>query len=356
MDDSSNRGRCLVTGGAGFIGSHFIRKSLRKGLRVMNLDKLTYAGHHENLNDVSGSPHYDFMQVDLTDTEAVRAAIMKFKPDQVVHFAAESHVDRSIDLPLDCVRSNILGTAALLDEITRYWRELDEPTRRRFRFLHVSTDEVYGALSEAGVFSEASPCAPRSPYSASKAASDHLVNAWHTTYGLPVMIGRATNNYGPYQFPEKLIPMVIMKVLRGEPIPIYGNGEHVRDWLHVEDHCDALDRIIEAGRVGESYNIGSGNEMRNIDLVRMICRCMDEIRPQERGMKAEYSIVFVEDRPGHDFRYALDFTKIRTELGWKPAWSFEKGIRNTIEWVVENPDWCDQVLAGTYGLERLGRG
>jgi dTDP-glucose 4,6-dehydratase len=405
--------KILVTGGSGFIGSNLVRLLVEeKGESVINLDKLTYAGNAESLADLDGNPNYTFEQVDLCDAAALAAVFAKHQPDAVMHLAAESHVDRSIDGPGEFIQTNIVGTFNLLQASLAYWRSLPEagcakvetcesgkanepsdlntfipshasnagpsshlPTQKSFRFLHVSTDEVYGSLAaDAPGFSETHAYDPHSPYSASKAASDHLARSWADTYGLPVLVTNCSNNYGPYQFPEKLIPVVILKCLRGEPIPVYGKGDNIRDWLYVKDHAEALYTVVIKGRVGETYNIGGNNERQNIELVRTLCQLMDELAPG--GMTSASSaivesdqssaisnppsksfqdlITFVTDRPGHDMRYAIDPTKIRDELGWEPKEDFESGFRKTVLWYLDNQDWWQHILDGSYQLDRLG--
>jgi dTDP-glucose 4,6-dehydratase len=341
--------RIIVTGGAGFIGSNLVRALLAEGHDVVNFDKLTYAGNLSSLADVAGHPGYRFVRKDICDPAAVREILSSFRPDALLHLAAESHVDRSIDGPMDFVRTNVTGTATLLMEATDYWKQ----SGNNFRFIHVSTDEVYGSLGNEGRFVESSPYAPRSPYSASKAASDHFAKAWHETYGLPVIVTHCSNNYGPYQFPEKLIPVVILKSLAGEPIPVYGDGTNVRDWIHVEDAVSALSAVVRHGRTGETYNIGADAELRNIDLVRMVCAILDE----ELGEgHAENLITFVADRPGHDFRYALDTSKIRGELGWEPRFQPAEGLRRTVRWYLENRGWWQEILGGCHVMNRRGLG
>ena len=354
--------KILLTGGAGFIGSNLVRLLVnQKGAEVINLDKLTYAGNAESLADLAEHPKYAFEQVDLCDAVALSAVFTKHQPDAVMHLAAESHVDRSIDGPDDFIQTNIVGTFNLLQASLDYWKSLpsqvvdDKPSQQTFRFLHVSTDEVYGSLEpDAAGFSETTSYDPHSPYSASKAASDHLARAWNDTYGLPVLVTNCSNNYGPCQFPEKLVPVVILKCLRGEPIPVYGNGENIRDWLYVADHAEALYDVLSKGRVGETYNIGGNNERQNIELVRGICRILDELAPGAHAY--EQLITFVADRPGHDLRYAIDSTKIRDELGWEPREDFNSGFRKTVKWYLENQDWCKRILSGKYLIRRIGRG
>jgi dTDP-glucose 4,6-dehydratase len=348
----------LVTGGAGFIGSNLVRHILGSSEhRVVNLDCLTYAGNLESLADVQGNPRYCFLKVDLCDAAAVRASIIDVDPDAVMHLAAESHVDRSIDGPGQFIQTNVLGTFQLLQATLDHHRGLDARRRRRFRFLHVSTDEVYGSLGlDDSAFTERTPYRPHSPYSASKAASDHLARAWHDTYGLPVLVTNCSNNYGPYQFPEKLIPVVILKCLREEEIPVYGAGQNVRDWLYVEDHCRALLRVLERGIPGSTYNIGGNNELANITLVRTLCEILDELHPRSDGRAYADQIKFVADRPGHDLRYAIDASKIREELGWRPLEQSATGFRKTVEWYLDNRDWWQRILSGDYELFRLGKG
>lgn len=404
--------KILVTGGSGFIGSNLVRLLIEeKGCKVINLDKLTYAGNAESLADLEGNPNYTFEQVDLCDAAALHAVFTKHKPDTVMHLAAESHVDRSIDGPGEFIQTNIVGTFNLLQASLAYWKSLPDaevrsqeaegseqesstlnkqpPTinsarRAAFRFLHVSTDEVYGSLEpDAPGFSETTPYDPHSPYSASKAASDHLARSWADTYGLPVLVTNCSNNYGPYQFPEKLIPVVILKCLRGETIPVYGKGENIRDWLYVTDHAEALYAVVTKGRVGETYNIGGNNERQNIELVRTLCQLMDELvgygrldmedgaaqspvsdtpspvseasASSTKGPKSFQDLItFVTDRPGHDMRYAIDPTKIRDELGWEPQEDFESGFRKTVQWYLNNRSWWENILDGSYQLQRLG--
>ena len=346
--------KVLVTGGSGFIGSNLVRLLVEeKGESVINLDKLTYAGNAESLVDLEGNPNYTFEQVDLCDAAALAEIFSEHKPDAVMHLAAESHVDRSIDGPGEFIQTNIVGTYNLLQAALDYWRNL--PEGNGFRFLHVSTDEVFGSLApDAPGFSETTAYDPHSPYSASKAASDHLARAWNDTYGLPVLVTNCSNNYGPYQFPEKLIPVVILKCLRGEPVPVYGKGENVRDWLYVTDHAEALYTVITKGRIGETYNIGGNNERQNIELVRTLCTLMDKFAPMDNAKSYEDLISFVTDRPGHDMRYAIDSTKIREVLGWEPNEDFESGFRKTVKWYLDNRVWWQHILDGSYKLERLG--
>ena len=348
--------KVIVTGGAGFIGSALIRYLIREtDVEVMNLDKLTYAGNLASLREVESSPRYHFTQADICDAAAVRKLFAEFRPDAIMHLAAESHVDRSIDGPLEFVRTNVLGTATLLDAALAYWRELPDDRKVAFRFQHISTDEVYGSLGATGLFTESTPYDPRSPYSASKASSDHMVRAWHHTFGLPVLLSNCSNNYGPYHFPEKLIPLVILNALDGRKLPIYGKGENIRDWLFVEDHARALWLIDRKGKVGETYNIGGRNERTNLQVVQTICRILDELRPKASGSYAD-QITFVSDRPGHDLRYAIDADKLRNELGWEPRENFDSGLRLTVKWYLENDWWWRPIREGKYSGERLGEG
>ena len=345
--------KVIVTGGAGFIGSAVVRAMVRDGgFQVVNLDKLTYAGNLESVASVAGNPHYSFAHLDICDAEGVKALLQAEQPDAILHLAAESHVDRSIDGPMAFIDTNVVGTGVLLAAALAYWRGLSGARREAFRFHHVSTDEVYGSLGPQGLFREDTPYAPNSPYSASKAGSDHLVRAWHHTYGLPVFITNCSNNYGPFQFPEKLIPLSILRGLEGKPMPVYGRGENVRDWLHVEDHARALIAVLTGGRPGEVYNIGGGAERRNIDVVRGICGLMDQMVPGQRPY-AE-NIAFVTDRPGHDLRYAIDSSKIQRELGWRPRESFESGLAATVRWYLDNRKWWERIHSGVYRTERLG--
>ncbi len=342
--------KLLVTGGAGFIGSAVVRLAVARGHEVVNLDALTYAANLANVASVSGSNLYSFEEADLRDRARLEEVMALHRPDAVMHLAAESHVDRSIDGPGDFISTNVTGTFNLLEAARGQWLRAGRP--EGFRFHHISTDEVFGSLGAAGKFTEASAYDPRSPYSASKAASDHLVRAWHETYGLPVVLTNCSNNYGPFHFPEKLVPVVILNALTGKPIPVYGAGENVRDWLYVEDHADALLTVMERGRAGRSYNIGGENEARNIDLVRMICALMDEMHPQ--GAPHDRLITFVADRPGHDARYAIDPARIRTELGWRPSVTLEEGLRRTVRWYLDNEAWWRPLLARKGVGQRLG--
>ncbi len=339
--------RILVTGGCGFIGSNLVRYLLSKGHEVLNVDKLTYAGSEESLAGVSDHQGYRFSQTDIVDRDSIELLFSEFQPEAVMHLAAESHVDRSIDGPAEFIRTNVEGTFSMLETARKYLNSAPLELKERFRFLHVSTDEVYGSLGpEDPAFSETTPYDPHSPYSASKASSDHLVRAWFDTYGLPVVITNCSNNYGPYQFPEKLIPVVILKALKGESIPVYGKGENIRDWLYVQDHVRALELVVAKGKPGRTYNIGGNNEQRNIDLVREICRLLDELTPREGAGSYSEQIEFVTDRPGHDLRYAIDAERIKNELGWEPRENNESGMRKTVEWYLSNLDWCESVLGG----------
>ncbi len=365
--------KLLVTGGAGFIGSAVIRHIIRNTRdEVVNLDKLTYAGNLESLAEVSDSSRYAFEQVDICNRTEVDRVLKQHQPDAIMHLAAESHVDRSIDGPADFIETNIVGTYTLLEAARHYWQGMDEHRRNNFRFHHISTDEVYGDLAEfpsppAGeglgergnehelpMFTEQTPYAPSSPYSASKASSDHLVRAWHRTYGLPVVVTNCSNNYGPFHFPEKLIPLVILNALEGKPLPVYGKGDQIRDWLYVEDHARALYKVVKEGEPGETYNIGGHNEKQNIEVVHTICDILQELRPQEASYRD--LITNVKDRPGHDMRYAIGASKIQKELGWVPEETFETGIHKTVQWYLDNLDWCQRVQDGSYQRERLGAG
>lgn len=348
--------KILVTGGAGFIGSAVIRHIIQNtNNQVLNIDKLTYAGNLESLKEIDQHSNYEFKQIDICDTEQITAVIDAFQPHAIMHLAAESHVDRSIDGPAAFIQTNIVGTYTLLEAARKYWMGLDAEAQQNFRFHHISTDEVYGDLEgTTDLFTETTSYAPSSPYSASKASSDHLVRAWHRTYGLPVIVTNCSNNYGPYHFPEKLIPLVILNALDAKPLPVYGNGQQIRDWLFVEDHARALYKVVTEGVVGETYNIGGHNEKQNIEVVKTICKILDELKPQANGQTYESLITFVKDRPGHDLRYAIDATKIGNELGWTPTETFETGIRKTVEWYLNNLDWCHRVQDGSYQRERLG--
>ncbi len=342
--------KILITGGAGFIGSSVVRQAIAQGHEVVNLDCLTYAANLDNVASVADQPSYTFLKADIRNRDAIDQAFATHRPDAVMHLAAESHVDRSIDGPGDFIETNINGTYNLLEAARAYWTANDKPAE--FRFHHISTDEVFGSLGENGLFTEDTPYAPNSPYSASKAASDHLVRAWHATYGLPVVLSNCSNNYGPFQFPEKLIPVVILNALRGHQIPIYGKGENIRDWLYVEDHADALLTVLLKGKTGDSYNIGGENEVTNIDLVKMICTILDKKRPHNHP----YSdlITYVTDRPGHDMRYAIDPTHIRNELGWRPSVTLNEGLEKTVQWYLDNENWLDNLRQRQGVGERLG--
>ncbi|MSP87962.1 MAG: dTDP-glucose 4,6-dehydratase [Alphaproteobacteria bacterium] len=345
--------KIIVTGGAGFIGSAVIRLLIGEtDWSVINLDKLTYASSLASLADVANHPRYRLEKADICDAEAVRRILAEHRPDGIMHLAAESHVDRSIDGPDAFIRTNVVGTYTLLDQARHYWAELEGVVKRDFRFHHISTDEVFGSLGPEGAFGETSPYQPNSPYSASKASSDHLLRAWHETYGLPTVLTNCSNNYGPHHFPEKLIPLMIIKGLRGESLPVYGKGDNVRDWLYVEDHARALKLVFEQGRPGDSYNIGGDAERANIDVVRRICTLLDELAPANQPR--EKLIAFVEDRPGHDMRYAMDATKLKRELGWAPRETFESGLRKTVEWYLKRRDWWEPLFT-VYTGQRLGR-
>lgn len=356
---NSKNARFLITGGAGFIGSAVIRHLLTETEhQILNLDKLTYAGNLESLAPVADHPHYHFVQGDIVDRELVTHLFSEFRPEVVMHLAAESHVDRSIDGPAEFIQTNIVGTSILLEVARAYLSNLPAEERDRFRFHHISTDEVYGSLGEGGLFTEDAAYDPSSPYSASKASSDHLVRAWHRTYGLPVLVTNCANNYGPYQFPEKLIPLMILNAIEGKPLPVYGDGGQVRDWLYVEDHSRALYEVVRRGRVGETYNIGGHNELTNLEVVNSICRLLEEVCPERPAGVSSYLdlVSFVTDRPGHDRRYAIDSGKIGSELGWKPEETFESGLRKTVQWYLNNAGWCRNVQDGSYQRQRLGLG
>jgi len=347
--------KILVTGGAGFIGGNFVLKQvLEEGNEVLNFDKLTYAGNLDTLKDVENHPKYQFIQGDICQRSDIEKALSQFHPDVIINFAAESHVDRSIDGPFEFIQTNIVGTAVLLDEANNYYKTIPAENKGKFRFLHVSTDEVYGSLGDNDYFTEETAYDPSSPYSASKASSDHLVRAWNRTFGLPVLITNCSNNYGSYQFPEKLIPLMILNCISEKPLPVYGTGDNVRDWLYVEDHCDAIYSVLTNGGIGSTYNIGGNNEIQNIDIIKTICQKMDELSPRINRAKYEELITYVADRPGHDFRYAIDASKIENELGWLPKESFETGIEKTILWYLDNKEWWESIQNNTYQQERLG--
>ncbi|WP_333614783.1 dTDP-glucose 4,6-dehydratase [Psychrobacter sp.] len=348
--------KILITGGAGFIGSAVIRHIINHTEhQVLNIDKLTYAGNLESLAEIEKNPRYFFESLDICNTAAIESAFNRFQPNLVMHLAAESHVDRSIDGPANFISTNIVGTYSLLEVARKYWHSLNEVDKALFRFHHISTDEVYGDLDNTNaLFTESTPYAPSSPYSASKASSDHLVRAWHRTYSLPIIVTNCSNNYGPYHFPEKLIPLVILNALDGKPLPIYGKGNQIRDWLYVEDHAKALYKVVTQGVIGETYNIGGHNEKQNIEVVTTICRILDELQPRPSGQIYESLITYVKDRPGHDLRYAINATKMQRELNWLPVETFETGIRKTVEWYLENLEWCRRVQDGSYQRERLG--
>jgi dTDP-glucose 4,6-dehydratase len=348
--------KILVTGGAGFIGTSLVRHLLREGCSVVNLDKLTYAGSNPLLGALAEGRRYVLEVADIADRAAVSRILAEHRPDAIMHLAAETHVDRSIDAADAFVHTNLVGTFTLLEAARGYWQALPGAAKSAFRFHHISTDEVFGSLGAEGRFSEDTPYRPNNPYAASKAGADHLVRAWHKTYGLPVVMTNCSNNYGPWQFPEKLVPLAILNAIEGKPLPVYGRGLNRRDWLYVGDHAAALALVLRSGRVGESYNIGGGEERANIDLVRLICRILDEALPQSPHRPHERLVAFVEDRPGHDLRYAMDDSKLRRELGWRPSESLETGLRKTVRWYLDNPAWWEPIRSGVYRGERLGRG
>ena len=346
----------LITGGCGFIGSNFIHYLYDNKIsdKIINIDKMTYAGNEENLSSIQNNSNYHFVKADIRDQKAVSGILQKYTPDVVVHFAAESHVDRSIDGPSEFVQTNIVGTLNLLQECTKWLKSKNEENKKNFKFIHVSTDEVYGSLGSRGKFVETTPYDPSSPYSASKASSDHLARSWHKTYNFPVIITNCSNNYGPYQFPEKLIPLMIINAISGKNLPVYGKGFNVRDWLYVRDHCEAIQAVINKGEIGETYNIGGNNEITNIKIVESICEILDKKIPSKTGNPYAEQIKFVTDRPGHDFRYAIDATKIKEELGWEPKENFNTGINKTISWYLNNRNWWTKIMKKTYQQERLG--
>jgi dTDP-glucose 4,6-dehydratase len=345
----------VITGGAGFIGSAVVRYLIRNtDQRLINVDKLTYAGNRESLRPVAAHPRHEFVHADICDAKTMEQLFAQYRPDAVMHLAAESHVDRSIDSPMAFISTNIVGTYTLLEAALDYWKKLDKNAQAQFRFHHISTDEVFGSLGEGGLFREDSPYQPNSPYSASKAASDHLVRAWHHTYGLPILITNCSNNYGPYQFPEKLIPLMVLNGVEGKPLPIYGKGDNVRDWLYVDDHVRALQIVLAKGRPGETYNIGGYNEKTNMEVVQIICQLLDELLPHSPYVPHCSLITSVADRPGHDQRYAVDASKIAQELGWRPQETFHTGLRKTVQWYLDNQLWCRRAADGRYCRERLG--
>ena len=348
--------KILVTGGSGFIGSNFIHYLINNTdyQRIINLDKLTYAGNNENLINIQQNIRYKFIKGDICDRQCIKKIFQDYSPNKIVHFAAESHVDRSIDGPKDFINTNIVGTSILLEESLSYYNKLKKLSKSSFKFHHISTDEVFGSLGEKGFFVEDSPYDPSSPYSASKASSDHLVRAWHRTFGLPVTISNCSNNYGPYQFPEKLIPLIIINCLSNKSLPVYGKGENIRDWLYVEDHCKAINLILQEGAIGDTYNIGGNNEISNINIVESICTILDKLKPSNSGKSYNQMISFVKDRPGHDFRYAINTTKIKKDLNWEPKETFDSGLIKTIKWYLENENWWKKTQKNIYKQERLG--
>ena len=348
--------KILVTGGSGFIGSNFIHYLINNTdyQRIINLDKLTYAGNNENLINIQQNIRYKFIKGNICDRQCIKKIFQDYSPNKIVHFAAESHVDRSIDGPKDFINTNIVGTSILLEESLSYYNKLKKLSKSSFKFHHISTDEVFGSLGEKGSFVEDSPYDPSSPYSASKASSDHLVRAWHRTFGLPVTISNCSNNYGPYQFPEKLIPLIIINCLSNKSLPVYGKGENIRDWLYVEDHCKAINLILQEGAIGDTYNIGGNNEISNINIVESICTILDKLKPSNSGKSYNQMISFVKDRPGHDFRYAINTTKIKKDLNWEPKETFDSGLIKTIKWYLENENWWKKTQKNIYKQERLG--
>ena len=348
--------KILVTGGSGFIGSNFIHYLINNTdyQRIINLDKLTYAGNNENLINIQQNIRYKFIKGNICDRKCIKKIFQDYSPNKIVHFAAESHVDRSIDGPKDFINTNIVGTSILLEESLSYYNKLKKLSKSSFKFHHISTDEVFGSLGEKGFFVEDSPYDPSSPYSASKASSDHLVRAWHRTFGLPVTISNCSNNYGPYQFPEKLIPLMIINCLSNKSLPVYGKGENIRDWLYVEDHCKAINLILQEGAIGDTYNIGGNNEISNINIVESICTILDKLKPSNSGKSYKQLISFVKDRPGHDFRYAINTTKIKKDLNWEPKETFDSGLTKTIKWYLENENWWKKIQKNIYKQERIG--
>ena len=346
----------LVTGGSGFIGTNFIHYLINNTdyKRIINLDKLTYAGNNDNLINIQQNIRYKFIKGDICDRQCIKKIFQDYSPNKIVHFAAESHVDRSIDGPKDFINTNIVGTSILLEESLSYYNKLKKISKSSFKFHHISTDEVFGSLGEKGFFVEDSPYDPSSPYSASKASSDHLVRAWHRTFGLPVTISNCSNNYGPYQFPEKLIPLIIINCLSNKSLPVYGKGENIRDWLYVEDHCKAINLILQEGAIGDTYNIGGNNEISNINIVESICTILDKLKPSNSGKSYKQLISFVKDRPGHDFRYAINTTKIKKDLNWEPKETFDSGLTKTIKWYLENENWWKKIQKNIYKQERIG--
>jgi len=347
--------RIFVTGGCGFIGSNFIINGIdNNNYKILNYDKLTYAANLENLEKFDKSTSYDFVRGDINDSTQIHKILNDFKPNYIVNFAAESHVDRSIDGPRDFIETNIIGTYELLQTALSYYNTLSIKEKNKFKFLHVSTDEVYGSLGDSGYFTENSTYNPSSPYSASKASSDHLVNVWHHTYKLPTIITNCSNNYGPYQFPEKLIPLMIINCLKGSELPVYGNGKNIRDWLYVKDHCEALSMVLDKGKIGETYNIGGNEEKTNIEIVEMICELLDSKKPLSNNKSYKQFINFVKDRSGHDFRYAINASKIKNDLGWEPKNTFENGLNYTVDWYLNNGNWWEKIVEKKYNLKRLG--
>jgi len=344
----------LVTGGAGFIGGNFVLAAIADNLRIINLDALTYAGNLQTLSSIKNNPNHTFIHGNIGDAAQVTQLLATYQPDAVINFAAESHVDRSIDAPGGFVQTNVVATLSLLESVRDYWNTLPSEQANAFRFVHISTDEVYGTLGDTGKFTETTPYAPNSPYSASKAASDHLVRAFHHTYQLPTLTTNCSNNYGPYHFPEKLIPLIIAKALAGESLPVYGDGKQIRDWLFVVDHCEAIRTVLNKGQPGETYNIGGNAEKQNIEVVQTICALLDGRRPRKDGKSYAEQITFVADRPGHDRRYAIDATKLKTKLGWEPKYTFDEGIAMTVDWYLNNQDWVNAVLDGSCRLQRIG--